>query len=353
MDNDKTIYSRVLFIGPHLKNRGGISSVLASYKAHLPEFHHLATNSLKGTVPGLFNFARTLVLLPFVRLFTPYRILDIHGSSLKSWRRKSLIIRLGKLLGFKISFHCHSAIFKDFVEDKGVDNIKSVFEKCDCVFALSDTWKQYFDETFGLGKFFTLNNMSDTPASYQANIDKPNDDIVRFVFMAWFDQRKGIFDLLDVMAKNVDYFRGKAKIVLCGRYNEKMVQRFIAEHHLEDIAEFKGWVAGEEKDKVFRECDILLMPSYAEGLPVSILESFTYAMPVITTPVGAIPEVVKYGENGVLFSPGDQEALFRAMKFYCDNQQEIKRQGQNSKELSKKFLPDAIIRRLTKVLETL
>ena len=75
-----------------------------------------------------------------------------------------------------------------------------------------------------------------------------------------------------------------------------------------------GWVRGDEKDKAFREASIFCLPSYAEGFPMSVLDAWSYGLPVITTPVGGIPDVAKDGENMLLFNPGDVDALAECME---------------------------------------
>lgn len=59
--------------------------------------------------------------------------------------------------------------------------------------------------------------------------------------------------------------------------------------------------------------DVYILPSYNEGLPIAILEAMAYAHPVISTPVGGIPEVVKNGQNGMLVKPGDTQNIAEAI----------------------------------------
>lgn len=75
-----------------------------------------------------------------------------------------------------------------------------------------------------------------------------------------------------------------------------------------------GKVRGEDKDKAFREATIFCLPSYAEGFPMSVLDAWSYGLPVITIPVGGIPDVAKDGENMLLFEPGDVDALAKCME---------------------------------------
>lgn len=77
---------------------------------------------------------------------------------------------------------------------------------------------------------------------------------------------------------------------------------------------FLGWVDGMEKEKVFKESTIFCLPSYAEGFPMAILDAWSYELPVITTPVGGIPDIAIDGDNMLLFTPGNIRQLAEKMK---------------------------------------
>ena len=82
-----------------------------------------------------------------------------------------------------------------------------------------------------------------------------------------------------------------------------------------------GWVSGEQKDKAFRESMIFCLPSYAEGFPMAVLDAWAYGLPVITTPVGGIPDVAKDGKNMLLFNPGDIDALAQQLEKMIVNEE--------------------------------
>lgn len=81
------------------------------------------------------------------------------------------------------------------------------------------------------------------------------------------------------------------------------------ESKIEDSVHFYGWVEKEEKAKLYQNCSLFVLPSYNEGMPMSILESMSYGQAVISTCVGGIPTVIQEGVNGLLIEPGDTIAL--------------------------------------------
>lgn len=135
----------------------------------------------------------------------------------------------------------------------------------------------------------------------------------QFLFVGSIDERKGLFDALACMTDMKEDFT----LHVCGGFgSETDRERFNSfAKQLGDKLIYHGYVDGEEKHQLFLNADVLLLPSYGEGLPVVILEAFSAACGVITTNVGAIPEIV--GENnGYVISPGDQEALREAITAY-------------------------------------
>lgn len=96
-----------------------------------------------------------------------------------------------------------------------------------------------------------------------------------------------------------------------------------------------GWVNGENKARAFREATVFCLPSYAEGFPMSVLDAWSYGLPVITTPVGGIPDVAKDGENMLLFNPGDIDALAKCMGRMMDDAELRQRVSNESLNLAR------------------
>jgi glycosyltransferase involved in cell wall biosynthesis len=110
--------------------------------------------------------------------------------------------------------------------------------------------------------------------------------------------------------------------------------------------QFAGWVSGTKKAELLNKCDIYVLPSYNEGLPISILEAMSYGKPVISTNVGGIPEIVKPGFNGWLFQPGDRDALNGIILEVLAEKEKLKQYGINSMTVSAGYTPQSVVKSL-------
>ena len=130
---------------------------------------------------------------------------------------------------------------------------------------------------------------------------------LRILFVGSIDRRKGILDLLEALSQSTssDYI-----LDICGQINDKSIKDKYEQ--MKDILGEKivehGYVTGELKKRIFQQADVLVLPSYGEGMPIVIMEAMASGNAIICTNVGAIPEIIK-PENGFLLKPGDIEAL--------------------------------------------
>jgi glycosyltransferase involved in cell wall biosynthesis len=92
------------------------------------------------------------------------------------------------------------------------------------------------------------------------------------------------------------------------------IERLIAAHGLEPNVRITGWISGEQVREEILAARGLVLPSFAEGLPVVIMEAMALRRPVLTTYVAGIPELVIPGENGWLFLAGSVDALSEALE---------------------------------------
>jgi colanic acid/amylovoran biosynthesis glycosyltransferase len=91
------------------------------------------------------------------------------------------------------------------------------------------------------------------------------------------------------------------------------IEKLIEKHDLGSQVRITGWISSNEVRDEILAARALVLPSFAEGLPVAIMEAMALRRPVLTTYVAGIPELVKHGENGWLFAAGSVTALTRVM----------------------------------------
>lgn len=130
--------------------------------------------------------------------------------------------------------------------------------------------------------------------------------------------QKGHPILLEAVARLRDEGRAVSLVFAGDGELRAEVEREIAARDLADAVRITGWVTGAEVRKLLRECRALVLPSFAEGLPVVLMEAFAAGRPVVSTWVAGIPELVRDGESGWLVAPGEPEALAGALREVLD-----------------------------------
>jgi glycosyltransferase involved in cell wall biosynthesis len=136
----------------------------------------------------------------------------------------------------------------------------------------------------------------------------------RFVCVGRLGEQKGHLLLLDAVHK-LSQEGLNCEIVLVGDGPMRtLIEQHSAALGLQQQVRLTGWLAGSQVREELRQARALVLPSFAEGLPVVIMEAMAMARPVIATWIAGIPELVVPGETGWLVPPGDKEALAEAMR---------------------------------------
>lgn len=102
-----------------------------------------------------------------------------------------------------------------------------------------------------------------------------------------------------------------------------------------------------------QKSNVYTLPSYNEGLPISILEAMSYGQAIISTNVGGIPEIVIPMKNGILIEPGNLKEIESAIDFFIEHPQKIEVYGHESKQMVDKHLPDNVMNELTEIYTSL
>lgn len=298
--------TKVLVVATSRKTRGGITAVVKAHEAgaQWSKFHcrWIPTHVDKGSLSKLMYLARGLA--EYLVLLPSADIVHIHTSEPPSARRKLLFFRLAKWLKKKIVVHFHSFSPDTTVNGPHSERYREMFCGADVVVVLSNYWKEVVDKKFHLGNRIKVVYNPCPTITYPQTYEKTKS----ILYAGTINQRKGYADLIrafaKVASKHTDW-----KIALAGNGEIEQARTLAKELGIEGQVDFLGWVNGEKKDKAFKQASVFCLPSYAEGFPMAVLDAWAYGLPVITTPVGGVPDVAVDGENMLLFNPGDIDTL--------------------------------------------
>ena len=296
------------------------------------------------SISGYCHFAKVLFL-------EKPELVHIHSSFGPSFYRKIPYIYLAILAKKPIINHCHGAEFDTFyLKANGWKKrlIEKVYNKCSVMIALSDEWKERLGMIVPTEKIVVIENYSNIREETVKNIIK-SEKTSADSFFSEIGQRKGCYDIPGVVKKVVERFP-KVKFILGGSGDIEQIKELLRQKGVEKNVAFPGWVRGKEKDKLLRESDMFFLPSYNEGMPMSILDAMGYGLPIVSTHVGGIPKIVHNGKNGYLCEPGDVQAFSNALIEILINDESRKRFSNFSVEIVKKrYSFEEHINRLTRL----
>ena len=308
---------KILLIGPSpYRAQGGMATVLKDIlqseelnKQYELDMHesYIGGTLLKRVFFSFYAYCK------FKTLYQSYDIFHIHMASYTSTFRKGYYVRFLKRHGKKVLLHIHGGEYLKFyngLTEKKRRIVDDIWKKSDLIIVLSEEWKSQFDKIFDSEKIVVLNNGIDVEA-YSAAITSSEDHKDTFLMLGRLEREKGVYDLVEAMDIAVKS-NPKIKLFIAGDGEKEKVQNLIKEKGLSDNIKLVGWLNFEEKLELMKNISTVILPSHGEGLPMSILEGMAAGKAIISTAVGAIPEVVSE-ENGILFQPEDVEALAQSI----------------------------------------
>ena len=180
-----------------------------------------------------------------------------------------------------------------------------------------DSWRPFYQK---LGvkaeKIVTIRNW--LPRDFIAptkSIERKPNEITRFCFVGWLTEEKGVrelFEAIRILAAQFEFefvFIGGG--TLEGELHEKILQ-----NNLSQIVKMAGWLSSAEVYACLSTSHVFVLPSKAEGFPISLLEAISLGLPAICTDVGAVADSLFDGINGFLLKDGRTENIVRAMEYY-------------------------------------
>lgn len=312
---------RVLVATPYGRDgMGGIDrlndsifEILEAEPGEMLELDRLVTRGKGSLLQAPFVFAAAMARFVWLAARGRVDVLHIHISGHGSSYRKAILGHTARLMGVPYTLHLHGVNYREFWAGSNAvfrSLLDAAYRNSARVIVLGAFWADVIKERVSDARVTILPNATPAVAPYE----KPHkpDGGVQITFLGQLGSRKGSPQLIEALSRLKDHASWTA--VLAGDGEIEQTKSLIAQHDLSDRIEVPGWIGVEKRASVMQTSDVLVLPSFAENLPMVILEAFSHGIPVIATPVGAIPEVIIDGENGLLVEPGDVDGLTEAIK---------------------------------------
>lgn len=314
---------KILEIGPSpTRSKGGMATVIEEIEKDETINMRFDIDVYESYIDGNIVIRTIYCIYAYIKFILKmrnYDIYHIHAASRGSTFRKGHYVRAAKKWGKKVIFHIHGAQYMEFyrkLPKRKKETVLDILHRADVVIALSNEWKEKFDLIFKLDNCVVLENGIDTNKYKQAIVDVKRYQH-SFLMLGRLGKRKGTYDLIDAIQlakKTVP----DIKLYLAGDGDIEKIKEIIKDKKLESNIEVVGWVNLNEKLKLLKLVSTVVLPSYNEGLPMAILEGMAAGKGIISTTVGAIPEVIS-DKNGILIKPGDIKALAQALTTYAQD----------------------------------
>lgn len=160
--------------------------------------------------------------------------------------------------------------------------------------------------------------------------------MTHFLTISNLNRSKGTWVLLEachlLKERGLENFRAHFVGAATAEISEEEFRQSIEARGLSGLALYHGRQYGEDKERLLQQADVFVHPTLNDCFPLVLLEAMQHGLPIISTPVGAIPDMVEEGVNGILVEPGDAIGLAEVMQGMIESLQEAERMGQEAQE---------------------
>ena len=322
-----------------------------------PHIHNLVKTNLLNLITSL-SFCLSTALMLF-RKRKEYDIVHFHGASLflilnilmlKLYRKGVF----AKVAGVKLGREAGALQGKYSLVGRAATRM---LRKVDCFIATSARIEEgLLNDGYDKKKIFRIPNFIDRNIFYPSNqqsetqikkeIGLTPKKIV--IYTGRLDESKGVHILLEAWEKIIKDFNDIFLIILGGGYLGEKLKEQCCVLGIEKNVKFCG-IVNNVRDYLITS-DVFVLPSFREGFPNSVLEAMACGLPVISTKIGGIVDVIKDGDNGILVEPGNVNQLADAMKKLISNDEYALALGKNAlKKIRENYDINGIVKRYIKL----
>jgi len=303
-------------------------------------------------------------------------VTHVHTSHWYSFYRASVYVLFAKhVWNAPVVLHVHGSSFDEFIDtdSRAVAALQwLVFESSDDIIVLSDHWADVVSTRADADRIRVLPNAvdpstfgSETPPDETAEDSPeegpgatpsdrqpptPGDEVPHVVFVSNLIERKGVKELSEALETLAATHPGEFRATVAGDGPlADRIERLAAEH---DEITYLGYVSEERKRSLLSDGAIYVLPTYAEGLPIAMLEGMAGANAVVSTTVGSIPEVIDE-DRGILTEPGDVDQLTEALERLVTAPERRARMAENNRRtIEERYSWDHVTDELVAIYET-
>ena len=299
--------------------RGGIATVVNGYRAS-----KLETDYDVIYIESYKDGAKLTKLLKAIRGYVHFLkvlfdekpdLIHIHSSFGPSFFRKIPFIYMASWCKLPIINHIHGSDFDAFYNNASAvkkEIVKRVYLKCRVLIALSDAGREEISKIIPAEKIVIVENYSIMHKDgFEERMSRHSNSTV--LYLGEIGKRKGCYDIPAVV-EQVARVIPDVRFIIGGSGEIDNIKELLSERNIQKNVEFPGW--GKRPLKKISYCEKLIcffLPSYYEGMPMSILEAMGYGLPIVSTDVGGISKIVRNGENGYLCKAGEVMKLSEAI----------------------------------------
>ena len=229
--------------------------------------------------------------------------------------RKSCYAAICRRYGIPYVLHLHAGGYPEYLARGNALRrraIERLFRSAARVVVLGSAWLVFVRDQIGV----PVERIAILPNAVPAREDSP--EVKRsqpplILFLGLMHRNKGVDTLLEALSeRQVRSLTWQARLV--GGGDPERYRARIARLGLSDRIQVPGWTAPEQVRSLLARASIFVLPSLIENLPMALLEAMAYGICPVVTPVGAIPEVIRHGVNGLIVPAGDAHALADALR---------------------------------------
>jgi glycosyltransferase involved in cell wall biosynthesis len=283
--------------------------------------------------------------------------------------RDAVFMAIARVAGRRIVIHLHGSAFREFHDRSGLLMrwvIRRTLRWATRVAVLSPRLRWIFHDLVPPDRIRAVAAGVPDPAaasgtgsgSTRSGRGREGGREVVVGYLGLLQRAKGFVTLLEAAASLHREEPGRYRFLLAGDWfsvdERAAAARLLAVVGLEERVELLGQVDGAAKIRFLRSLDLLVFPGQQpEGLPLVVLEAMAAALPVVATPMGAIPDVVLPGRTGELVAPGDDAALAAAIRRLAAKPEVRTRYGAAARRLYlEQYTEEACVERVIRLLAT-